>query len=68
MESVTVDTLGEERAKEVGVRLGVRGGADVTDAHVVCCARELGAVVATSDEADIRALEYPDERLVLIEA
>lgn len=66
VESATVDELGEERAKEVGVRLAARGGADVADAHVVCCAQERRATVATSDEVDIRALENPGEPLALI--
>lgn len=66
LDSATVDDLDEERAKEVGARLGARGAADVADAHLVCCAHERRATVATSDEAGIRALEDPDEPLALI--
>ena len=65
--AAAVDPLNEERSKEVGVRLGRRGGDDVADAHVVCCAVEHRATVATSDPDDIRALAGSDERLVLIE-
>lgn len=56
-----VDSLDERRAKEVGARLGARQATDVTDAHVVCCAVERNAIVATSDPGDIRALVEPDE-------
>jgi hypothetical protein len=51
-----VDALGESRAKEIGVRLGTRGTADITDAHVVCCAVEYQAPIATSDQNDLAAL------------
>jgi len=66
LDAVEVDPLDEGRAREVGVRLGARGGADIADAHVVCCAVVLGATVATSDGKDIRALVGPDEHLTLI--
>ncbi len=36
------------------------------DAHVVCCALENGAAVATSGPVDIRSLVGPRERLTLI--
>lgn len=61
-----VEPLGEERAKEVGVRLGSRGASDVADAQVVCSAIKHRAAVATSDSDDIRALVEPGERLTLI--
>ena len=61
-----VEPLDEERAKEVGVRLGFRGASDVADAQVVCSAVEYRAMVATSDSDDIRALAEPGERLTLI--
>jgi hypothetical protein len=61
-----VDPLDEKRAKQVGARLGFRSASDVSDAHVVCCASQYGAAVATSDMDDIRALAMPDERLALI--
>jgi hypothetical protein len=64
--SIDVDSLDEGRGKEVGARLGLRDNSDVADAHVVCCALEVGATVATSDPDDIRALADSDERLVLI--
>jgi predicted nucleic acid-binding protein len=61
-----VDPLTEERAKEVGLRLGLRNASDVSDAHVACCASEHRAAVATSDPDDIQALAMPGERLALI--
>lgn len=60
------DALDEERAKEVGERLGRREMSDVADAHVVCCALEQGAIVVTSDPEDVRSLAAPEEPLVLI--
>ena len=61
-----VDTLDEDRAKEVGVRLGARDGSDVADAHVVCCAIGHRAAIATSDRDDIEALFEPDAPVQLI--
>jgi predicted nucleic acid-binding protein len=61
-----IDILSEERAKEIGVRLGARSGSDVTDAHVACCAIERRSPVATSDRDDIEALIAPDEQVRLI--
>lgn len=61
LEVAEVDALDEGRAREVGVRLGVRGGRDVVDAHVVCCAVEREAVIVTSDRKDMEALIGPDE-------
>jgi hypothetical protein len=58
-----VDSLDEERAREVGGRLGSRSRSDVADAHVVCCAISNEATIATSDGDDIRALIEPGERL-----
>jgi predicted nucleic acid-binding protein len=66
VDASAVDPLSEERAKEVGVRLGLRAASDVADAHVVCCAVEGGATIVTSDGSDIQALVGPDERLTLI--
>jgi predicted nucleic acid-binding protein len=61
-----IDPLDEERAKEIGVRLGIRGTSDVADAQVVCSALEYRAMVATSDSDDIQALAEPGERLTVI--
>jgi predicted nucleic acid-binding protein len=60
-----VDALDEERAKEIGVRLGDRGARNVVDAHVVCCALEHRAAVATSDPGDMESLAAANERLTL---
>lgn len=61
-----IDSLGEDRAKEIGVRLGAQDGKDIADAHVACCAIERRAIVATSDPADIEALIEPGEQVRLI--
>lgn len=58
-----VDVLDERRAREVGERLGARGGSDVVDAHVACCAGERDAAVATADVDDLHALALPGERM-----
>jgi hypothetical protein len=60
-----VDPLDEERAREVGVRLGSRDYRGVVDAHVVCCALEHRATIATSDPSDMEALAETGERLTL---
>lgn len=60
-----VDSLDEERAREVGVRLGGRNARNVVDAHVVCCALERQAVIATSDPGDMETLAAANERLTL---
>jgi predicted nucleic acid-binding protein len=61
-----IDPLDADRAKEIGVRLGARGATDITDAHVVCCALEHRARVATSDPDDINALAEVGEALAVI--
>jgi hypothetical protein len=66
VEASEIDLLSEARAKEVGGRLGERDRRDVADAHVVCCALENGAAVATSDRDDLEALVGTDEALVTI--
>lgn len=63
-----VDALDEARAREVGRRLGARGGKDIADAHVVCCAAGLNAAIVTSDPDDTEALIGPGEDLELIRA
>lgn len=60
------DALDEARAKEVGERLGRRDKADISDAHVVCCALERDAELVTSDADDMRVLAGPGESLVLV--
>ena len=61
-----VDALDESRAKEIGVRLATSGAKDITDGHVVCCALDRRAIVATSDSSDIEALVTANEPLSLI--
>jgi hypothetical protein len=60
------DPLDENRAKEVGERLGRRDKTDIADAHVVCCALEHDADLITSDVEDMEALLAPHEYLVLV--
>lgn len=66
LDASVLDALDEERAKEIGERLGKRAASDVSDAHVACCAVERRAAVATSDPDDIAALADPDRELALI--
>jgi hypothetical protein len=66
LDACTIDSLDEARAKDVGVRLGGRGSSDVPDAHVVSCALERKAVVATSDSGDLAALCHSGEPLALV--
>jgi PIN domain-containing protein len=61
LEVAEVDSLDEDRGREIGARLGARESSDVVDAHVVCCAIEREAVVLTSDRSDIEALTGPEE-------
>lgn len=61
-----IDLLDEDRAKEIGVRLGACSASDIADAHVVCCAYAYRATIATSDSDDIRALASPGQTLTLI--
>jgi methyl coenzyme M reductase subunit C len=61
-----IDPLVEERAKEIGLRLGERRANDVADAHVVCCAAEFRAAIVTSDPGDLEALAMPGEQVAVI--
>ncbi|HET9162077.1 MAG TPA: PIN domain-containing protein [Solirubrobacterales bacterium] len=67
-EASEIDALDERRAKEIGARLGDRGGNDIVDAHVVCCAVERKAAVATSDVDDLELLVVPGETVRLMPA
>lgn len=61
-----VDPLDEPRAKGIGERLGRRDKSDIADAHVVCCAVDLGVDLITSDAEDMEALAEPNEHLILV--
>ncbi len=61
LEVAEIDSLDEDRGREIGARLGARVSSDVVDAHVVCCAIEREAVILTSDPSDIEALTGPEE-------
>jgi hypothetical protein len=54
--SCRVDPVGLETAKAAGVLCGRAGTSDVVDATVVIMAAATGAVIWTSDPADIKAL------------
>lgn len=64
-ESVEVEALDDQRAREAGQLCGVRHTSDVIDASVVLCARRRGHGVVTSDPADMRRLD-PKLRLTLV--
>jgi predicted nucleic acid-binding protein len=49
----------------VGITLAVSRTSDITDAHVVVCARRSGQPIVTSDPDDIRRLD-PAARLVVL--
>jgi predicted nucleic acid-binding protein len=55
----TTDVVPLDRvdATHVGRLLAVSGTADITDAHVVVCARRAGQNVVTSDPGDLRRLD-----------
>jgi hypothetical protein len=49
--------LGRVDATNVGRLLAASGTSDITDAHVVICARRAGQPVITSDPGDLRLLD-----------
>jgi hypothetical protein len=59
-EVVPLDTA---YAQAVGGLLSRTGTADITDAHVVVCARRAGHAVITSDPSDLRRLD-PELRVI----
>ena len=62
-DSVSIETLDDERARAAGQLCGVAGTSDVIDASVVLCARARKHGVMTSDPDDLRRLD-PTLRLV----
>jgi hypothetical protein len=52
-------------ATSVGVLLAASRTSDITDAHVVICARRSGQPIVTSDPDDLRRLD-PAARLVVV--
>ena len=63
----TTDVIALDRvdATQIGRLLAASGTVDITDAHVVVCARRSGQRVATSDPDDLRRLD-PDLEVVTI--
>lgn len=64
-DAIRVHDLSERVAYQIGLLLGASGTTDVVDAHVAILGRSLGALVVTSDPADLRRLD-PDLRLVVL--
>jgi predicted nucleic acid-binding protein len=60
-----VVSLDRVDATNVGRLLAASRTSDITDAHVVICARRSGQHVVTSDPDDLRALD-PDIRLITL--
>jgi len=60
-----VEQLDRVAATNVGRLLAASGTSDITDAHVVVCARRHGHAVVTSDAADLRRLD-PDLDIVAL--
>ena len=50
---VVIDELTDERAREIGVKIGQTSHPDIVDVHVALAAAERGHAVLTSDDADI---------------
>jgi predicted nucleic acid-binding protein len=63
----TTDVVALDRvdATHVGRLLAASDTADITDAHVVICARRVGQRVVTSDPDDLRRLD-PDLEVVAV--
>jgi transcription antitermination factor NusA-like protein len=63
----TTDVINVDRvdATNIGRLLAASGTADITDAHVVICARRAGQPAVTSDPGDLRRLDA-DIRLISI--
>ena len=57
--------LDGSHAQAVGVLLAQTGTSDITDAHVVICARRAGHAVITSDPLDLRRLD-PNLRVITV--
>jgi hypothetical protein len=51
--SVIIDELTEERARQIGIRIGAVHHQDIVDIHVALAAAERGHAVLTSDDSDI---------------
>jgi hypothetical protein len=60
-----VEDLGRVDATSVGRLLAASGTSDITDAHVVICARRADQPVITSDPGDLRQLD-PALRLIAL--
>ena len=64
-ERTEVVPLDGSHAQAVGALLGQTATADITDAHVVICARTEGYAVITSDPLDLKRLD-PKLRLITV--
>jgi predicted nucleic acid-binding protein len=61
--SVIIDELTEERARQIGIRIGAVHHPDIIDVHVALAAAERGHAVLTSDDSDIAKI---NSKLLLI--
>jgi predicted nucleic acid-binding protein len=57
--------LDSSHAQAVGALLAQTGASDITDAHVVVCARAAGHAVITSDPVDLKRLD-PKLRIIAV--
>jgi predicted nucleic acid-binding protein len=63
VETVLIDDLTDDRARQIGVAIGQTSHPDTADVHVALLAAEQGHAVLTSDDADIAAV---DPRLTIV--
>jgi hypothetical protein len=60
---VIIDELTAERAKQIGITIGMTSHPDIVDVHVALAAVERGHAVLTCDDSDIAGV---NPRLVLV--
>lgn len=63
--NTTLIALDGSDATQVGILLAKSRTTDITDAHVVICARRHAEPIVTSDPDDLRHLD-PDARLIVV--
>ncbi|MQA82213.1 MAG: PIN domain nuclease [Streptosporangiales bacterium] len=57
VETVIIDDLTDDRARQIGVTIGQTSHSDIADVHVALVAAEQGHAVLTSDDGDIAAVD-----------
>ncbi len=63
--STDIIALNDEDATDVGILLAASKTSDITDAHVVICARRAGQPIVTSDPDDLARLD-PEADLIVV--